>query len=247
MALKDRVVLVTGAGRGIGATTAKMFAEAGAQVVCADINVDFVDEVVEELKTADLKASAAQVDVAHKDQVATLVGQILKKYDRLDILINNAGITRDALAMKMSEEHWDSVVQVNLKGTWIPCQAVIRPMRKNRWGRIINTASIAARGNPGQANYSATKGAVISLTRTLALELATSGITVNCVAPGAIMTPMLEKVPEKTREVFINRIPVKRFGTPEDIASTHLFLCSEGAAYITGQVIPVDGGMSIGM
>jgi len=244
---KDRVVVITGAGRGIGAETARKFAKSGAVVICADIKVDPIDELVDEIKSAGGSASAARIDVAHKEQVATLIGQILKKYDRLDILINNAGITRDNLAMRISEEQWDMVVDVNLKGTWIPSQAVIRPMRKRRWGRIVNTASVAARGNPGQANYSATKGAVISLTRTLALELASSGINANCVAPGAIMTPMLEKVPEKSREKFVEHIPLGRFGTPEDIANVHMFLCSEAAAYITGQVIYVDGGMSIGM
>ncbi len=147
----------------------------------------------------------------------------------------------------MSEAAWDRVIAVNLKGTWIPSQAVIRPMRKRRWGRIVNTSSVAALGNPGQANYSASKGGVISLTKTLALELAKSGITVNAVAPGAIMTPMLEKLPEETRAEFIKQIPMGRFGTTEDIANAHLFLCSEAASYITGQVIFVDGGMSVGI
>ncbi len=246
MILTDKVALVTGAGGGIGAETARKFAAAGAYVVCADIAAEAVESVVEEIKTAGGKAGAALLDVAHKEQVATLVNQILKKYNRLDVLVNNAGITRDALAMRMSEEQWDMVIQVNLRGTFIPCQAVIRPMRKQRWGRIINTSSIAANGNAGQANYSASKGAVVSLTKTLAIELASSGITVNCVAPGAIWTPMLENVPEKIREQMLASIPAKRFGTPEDVAKAQLFLCSDSADYITGQVITVDGGMSIG-
>jgi len=149
--------------------------------------------------------------------------------------------------MKMKEEDWGLVMDVNLKGTFIPSQAVIRPMRKRRWGRIVNTSSIAALGNVGQANYAASKGGVISLTWTLALELARSGITVNCVAPGAIMTPMLEAVSEKAREAFLERIPLERFGTPDDVADAHLFFCSEAASYITGQVLFVDGGLSVGM
>jgi len=245
--LKDRVALVTGAGQGIGAETAKKLAKEGATVICVDLNEEANQQVVEAIKSSGGQAGAGRFDVSHKEEMATLVGQIVKKYDRLDILINNAGITRDALAMKMSEDNWDSVIRVNLRGTFIPCQAVIRPMRKKRWGRIVNTASVAALGNPGQANYSATKGGVISLTRTLALELATSGITVNCIAPGAIYTPMLENVAEKIREKMIDKIPMKRLGTPEDIANVHMFLCSEAASYMTGQVLTVDGGMSVGM
>lgn len=245
--LRDRVALITGAGRGIGAVTAKKLAEEGATVICSDIDLAAVEKTAGEIMSMGGHAEAAQVDVADKEAVNELVLRILKEHDRIDILINNAGITRDALAMRMSEEQWDIVTKVNLKGTWIPSQAVIRPMRKKRWGRIINTSSIAAHGNPGQANYSATKGAVISLTRTLALELASSGINVNCVAPGAIMTPMLEEVAEDIRYKFLERIPLARFGTPEDIANVHLFLCSRAADYITGQVISVDGGMSIGM
>lgn len=245
--LHDRVALITGAGRGIGSETARLFAQQGAKVVCADVRADWIEEVVEEIRQAGGDAVAESFDVADKRQVEEAVGRILQRYDRLDILINNAGITRDNLALRMSEEEWDLVVRVNLKGTWIPSQAVIRPMRKRRWGRIVNTSSIAALGNIGQANYSATKGAVISLTRTLALELAKSGITVNCIAPGAIMTPMFAAVPEDLKAKYLEKIPLGRFGDPSDVAHLHLFLCSEWASYITGQVIFVDGGLSVGM
>ena len=247
MELKDRVAIITGAGQGIGAATAKMMAAAGAMVICVDLKEELVEGVVEEIKESGGNAAAARVDVTIKGVFESLVSHILLKHDRIDILINNAGITSDALAIKMSEEVWDAVIKVNLRGTWIPSQAVIRPMRKRRWGRIINTASVAALGNVGQANYSASKGGVISLTKTLALELAKSGITVNAVAPGAIMTPMLETVAEDTRKLFLEHIPVGRFGTPENIANAHMFLCSDAASYITGQVIFVDGGMSVGI
>lgn len=247
MILKDKVALVTGAGRGIGAAIAGRFAREGATVVCIDIAGDAVREVTETIRSDGGRAEAAIVDVTDKDQFGELVDRVVKDLGRLDILINNAGITRDALAMKMKEEDWGLVMDVNLKGTFIPSQAVIRPMRKRRWGRIVNTSSIAALGNVGQANYAASKGGVISLTWTLALELARSGITVNCVAPGAIMTPMLEAVSEKAREAFLERIPLERFGTPDDVADAHLFFCSEAASYITGQVLFVDGGLSVGM
>ena len=247
MSLNDRVALITGAGQGIGAAIAHRFAREGAVVVCADIKLESVQATTESIRSAGGKAEAEVVDVADKAQVEALVSRVVAAHDRLDILINNAGITRDALAMRMKEEDWDLVMRVNLRGTFLPSQAVIRPMRKRRWGRIVNTSSIAALGNAGQANYSASKGGVISLTRTLALELASSGITVNCVAPGAITTPMLETVPEEIRAKFIERIPLGRFGTPDDVASAHLFFCSDLADYITGQVLFIDGGMSVGM
>ena len=245
--LKDKIALITGGGRGIGASIAERFAEAGATVVIADVALDPAEELAAKIRAEGRSAEAVKVDVTDKVCVGEVVSDIVRKYDRLDILINNAGITRDALGLKMKEEDWDAVIDVNLKGTWIPSQAVMRPMRKNRWGRIVNTASIAALGNIGQANYSASKGGIISLTRTLALELARSGITVNCVAPGAILTPMLEEVPEEMRSQYLERIPVRRFGTPDDVAGLHLFLCSEAAAYITGQTIFIDGGLSVGM
>lgn len=247
MLLEGKVALITGSGRGIGAEIARLFAQHGAKVVCGDIKREWAEEIVEEIVKAGGEAVAEAFDVADRSQVEAVVDRIVKKYDRLDILINNAGITRDNLAIKMSEEDWDLVIRVNLRGTWIPSQAVIRPMRRRRWGRIVNTSSVAALGNIGQANYSATKGGVISLTRTLALELAKSGITVNCVAPGAIMTPMFAAVPEELRAKYLEKIPVGRFGEPRDVAFVHLFLCSDWASYITGQVIFVDGGLSVGM
>ncbi len=244
---QDKVAIITGAGRGIGAAIAKRFASAGAIVICSDIKKEWIDETVEEIKKTGGCAEPLAFDVSDKPQVDAAIEQVLKSYDRIDMLINNAGITRDNLSIRMSEEEWDIVIRVNLRGTWLPSQAVIKPMRKRRWGRIVNTSSVAALGNIGQANYSASKGGVISLTRTLALELAKSGITVNCVAPGAIMTPMFEAVPDELRTKYLERIPMGRFGTPDDVANVHLFLCSEAASYITGQVIFVDGGLSVGL
>jgi len=247
MNLQDRVAIITGAGRGIGESIAHRFAQEGAIVVCSDIDAESVEALAKTIQANGGQAFPFAGDVSDKVQVDQMVEAVLAQYDRIDILINNAGITRDNLAMRMKESEWDSVVKVNLRGTWLPSQAVIRPMRKRKWGRIVNTASIAALGNIGQANYSATKGAVISLTRTLALELATSGITVNCVAPGAIMTKMFAAVSDEVKDKILERIPVKRFGTPDDVASAHLFFCSNLADYITGQTLFVDGGLSVGM
>jgi len=245
--LNDKVAIVTGAGRGIGASIAKCFAAEGAIVICADIRKEGIEEVADDVLKSGGKAEALAFDVADKPQVDKAIERILRTYDRIDILINNAGVTRDNLSLRMSEDEWDLVIRVNLRGTWLPSQAVIRPMRKRRWGRIVNTSSVAALGNIGQANYATSKGGVISLTRTLALELAKSGVTVNCVAPGAIMTPMFEAVSDELRAKYLERIPLGRFGAPEDVANAHLFLCSEAASYITGQVIFVDGGLSVGM
>ncbi|MBM3327126.1 MAG: 3-oxoacyl-[acyl-carrier-protein] reductase [Calditrichaeota bacterium] len=245
--LNDKVAIVTGAGRGIGASIAKCFAAEGAIVICADIKKEGIEEVADDVLKSGGKAEALAFDVADKPQVDKAIERILRTYDRIDILINNAGVTRDNLSLRMSEDEWDLVIRVNLRGTWLPSQAVIRPMRKRRWGRIVNTSSVAALGNIGQANYATSKGGVISLTRTLALELAKSGVTVNCVAPGAIMTPMFEAVSDELRAKYLERIPLGRFGAPEDVANAHLFLCSEAASYITGQVIFVDGGLSVGM
>jgi len=247
MLLQDRVAIITGAGRGIGEQIAKRFAGEGATVICSDIDADSIQAVVDGIASTGGKARAMRGDISEKGDVDALVDNVLKEFDRIDILINNAGITRDNLAIRMKEQEWDLVVKVNMRGTWLPSQAVIRPMRKRRWGRIVNTASVAALGNVGQANYSATKGAVISLTKTLALELASSGITVNCVAPGAIMTHMFAAVPEDQRAKYLERIPLGRFGLPDDVADAHLFFCSEMASYITGQTLFVDGGISVGM
>jgi 3-oxoacyl-[acyl-carrier protein] reductase len=247
MRLKDKVALITGAGSGIGAAVAKRFAREGALVVVADVVPKGGQEVVNEIAAGGEKAIFTQADVRKADEVSGMIDHVVKEFGRLDILINNAGVTRDNLCARMSEDEWDFVVAVNLKGSFLCAQAAYRPMRKQKYGRIVNTSSVVSRGNMGQVNYSASKAGVIGLTRTLALEYARSNITVNCIAPGFIDTPMAAAMTDKVKELALERIPLNRMGMPEEVANLHLFLASEEAAYITGQVIFLDGGASIGI
>lgn len=247
MRLKEKVALVTGGGSGIGAAVARRFAEEGAFVAIGDVNPEGAKEVVQEIKKRGGTAVLSPVDVRKRDEVNGMVDQVVQEFGRLDILINNAGVTRDNLSARMSEEEWDFVVDVNLKGTFLCSQAAYRPMRKQRYGKIVNTASVVVRGNMGQVNYCSSKAGVIGLTRTLALEYARANINVNCIAPGFIDTPMSAAMPEKTKELAMERISLKRMGMPEEVAALHLFLASDEANYITGQVIFIDGGASIGV
>jgi 3-oxoacyl-[acyl-carrier protein] reductase len=247
MRLKDKVALITGGGSGIGAAAAKRFAHEGALVAIADVVPQGAQEVINEITKNGGKAIFTQVDVRKADEVSAMVEHVVTELGRLDILINNAGVTRDNLCARMSEEEWDFVLAVNLKGTFLCAQAAYRPMRKQKYGRIVNTASVVVRGNMGQINYSASKAGVIGLTRTLALEYARSNITVNCIAPGFIATPMSAAMNDKVKELALERVPLNRMGTPEEVANLHLFLASEEAGYLTGQVIFLDGGVSIGI
>jgi 3-oxoacyl-[acyl-carrier protein] reductase len=247
MRVRDKVALITGGGSGIGAAVAKRFAHEGALVAIADVAPQGAQEVINEITAGGGKAIFAQVDVRKADEVSGMIDHVAKEFGRLDILINNAGVTRDNLCARMSEEEWDFVLAVNLKGTFLCAQAAYRPMRKQKYGRIVNTASVVARGNMGQVNYSASKAGVIGLTRTLALEYARSHITVNCIAPGFIDTPMAAAMTDTVKELALERIPLRRMGTPEEVANLHLFLASEEAGYLTGQVIFLDGGASIGI
>lgn len=247
MRLKDRVALITGGGSGIGEATAHLFAQEGAQVALCDINEENVRKVASAVADKGGKSRHYLANVSVKAQVDDLVSSVLKDFGRLDILINNAGINRDAILKRMSEEQWDQVLNINLKGTFLCAKAASAPMMEQRYGRINNTSSIGALGNVGQANYSASKAGIIGLTKTLALELARFSINVNCVAPGPTITPMTAALPKDLAERFREQIPLKRFADPREIANVHLFLASDEASYITGQVIFVDGGVSVGI
>ena len=247
MRLEEKVALVTGGASGIGAAVAKRFAEEGALIAIGDVNPQGAEEVAGQIRKRGGKAVFYQLDVRKRDEVNNTIDQVVQEFGRLDILINNAGVTRDNLAARMSEEEWSFVMDVNLKGTFWCSQAAYRPMRKQRYGKIVNTASVVVKGNMGQANYTSSKAGVIGLTRTLALEYARSNINVNCIAPGFIDTPMSADVSQKARELALERIPLKRTGAPEEVADLHLFLSSDEANYITGQVIFIDGGASIGI
>ncbi len=251
---KDKVVLISGAARGIGAATARRFAAEGAKIAASDINEEALTALISEIQGQGVEAISIVGDVSRQESSDAAVAQTLARFSRLDILINNAGITRDGLSVsikegqvrRLSPEFWEKVLAVNLTGTFYLCVAAALPMIEKQSGRIINTSSVGALGNFGQANYSASKAGVIGLTKTLALEFARHGITVNAVAPGAVKTPMTAAIPEKIAAAMVKRIPLRRFAEPEEIASIHSFLASADAAYITGQVIWADGGLTVG-
>jgi 3-oxoacyl-[acyl-carrier protein] reductase len=242
--LKGKVALITGAAQGIGKSVALLLARNGADIVVSDINLEKAEETAKEIESMGPKAIAVKVDVANFTDVERMVGAILDKFGKIDILVNNAGITRDKLILRMTEEDWDAVLDVNLKGTFNCTKAVIRHMAKQRTGKIVSIASVVGEmGNAGQANYSASKAGVIGLTKTIAREFAQRRINVNAVAPGYIETPMTEVLPEKVKEELKRLIPMERLGKPEDVAEAVLFLVSEESNYITGQVLNVNGGI----
>jgi 3-oxoacyl-[acyl-carrier protein] reductase len=242
--LTGRVALVTGAAQGIGKAVALLLARNGADMVVSDINLEKAEETANEINLIGRKALAVKVDVANWNDVERMVEVILEKFAKIDILVNNAGITRDKLILRMTEEDWDAVLNVNLKGTFHCTKAVVRHMAKQRSGKIVNIASVVGEmGNAGQANYSASKAGVIGLTKTIAREFAQRGININAIAPGYIETPMTEALPEKAKEELKKLIPMERLGKPEDVAEGVLFLVSEESNYITGQVLNVNGGI----
>jgi 3-oxoacyl-[acyl-carrier protein] reductase len=243
--MSDRkVAIVTGGGQGIGRAITLDFAEAGIDVVVADINLETAETAAAEAAAAGSAPLAFELNVADARNVEALVEKVSEKYGRIDYLINNAGITRDALMMRMGDDAWQAVIDVNLTGTYLCSKAVIRVMMKQRDGRIVNISSVVgAMGNAGQTNYAASKAGVVGFTKSLAREVAARGITVNAVAPGFIQTAMTDALPGKAREELVNLIPSGRLGTPEDVAAAVRFLISEDASYITGQVVHVNGGM----
>lgn len=246
MNFNDKTALVTGSGSGIGRAIAVLLAQAGANVVINDVTQTDVDGSVQEIKTLGRRAFPVVADVSVQTEVRRMFEQATAEFGTIDILVNNAGITSDGFLMKMAEAQWDRVLDVNLKGVFNCCQVCARLMSEHRYGKIVNIASASAQmGNVGQVNYAASKGGVISVTKTLAKELAQFNINVNCVAPGFIETPMTEKVPDKVKDQLIGQIPLRRAGTPEDVAQAVCFLASDQAAYITGQVLSCNGGMVV--
>ncbi len=245
MRLSGKVALVTGSARGIGRAIAEAFCAEGATVVVSDVGSDAgARETLAALAAAGGKGMVEMLDVSDPAQVDAGVKRILDAQGRIDILVNNAGITRDNLLMRMSEEEFDAVLRVNLKGTWLMTKAVTRQMMKQRYGRVINLSSVVGMmGNAGQSNYAAAKAGIVGFTKSMARELAPRNITVNAIAPGFIRTAMTAALPEAVQKGFLAQIPLGRFAEPQEVADLALFLASDAASYITGQVIGINGGM----
>ncbi len=251
MIFTNKTVIVTGSGRGIGKAIAIEFAQLGANIVISDINAEMCEETAKELnsgilESTDNSAIAIAADVTDSNAVETLIKGAVEEFGSLDVVVNNAGITRDTLLVRMSEDDWDAVIRINLRGAFLVTRAAAKVMMKQRSGRIVNIASVVGMlGNAGQANYSASKAGLIGLTKSAARELAPRGITVNAVAPGYINTEMTEAMTEQATEAFLKTVPLRRKGEPADVAAAVLFLASESAGYITGQTLSVCGGINM--
>jgi 3-oxoacyl-[acyl-carrier protein] reductase len=242
--LSNKVALVTGSGRGIGQAIALRLAEAGAAVVVNDISEITANNTVEQIKAMNRQSMAVLADVSSSVDVSKMIDTVKNTYGKIDILVNNAGITRDQLLLKMTDEDWDKVINIDLKSVFLCTRSVIRDMMRQRWGRIINISSVVGiAGNPGQANYASAKAGIIGFTKTIAKEIASRNITVNAIAPGFINSEMTQKLDDKQKTELKAHIPAGYLGSPKDVAEAVAFFASEEARYITGQVLNVDGGM----
>jgi 3-oxoacyl-[acyl-carrier protein] reductase len=245
MNLKGRVALVTGAGRGIGKAIGLRLAGAGAAVAVNDLKLEYTTQAIEEITALGVPALAVPADVSSSAEVNAMVEAVIAKFGRLDILVNNAGIASDQILMRLTDEQWDRVINIDLKSVFLCSRAAVRHMLKAKWGRIISLASVVGLvGNYGQSNYAAAKAGITGFTRSLAREVGTRSITVNALAPGFIETDMTKQLPEKQRQELYNRIPMGYLGSAEDVAAACAFLASEDARYITGHVLTIDGGMT---
>lgn len=243
----SKVALVTGSGRGIGAATALKLARDGFDVVVNDLSRENADSVADQIRGIGRKAHAGAQDVSNYEQARQLVSESIAALGRIDVLVNNAGITRDAMLHKMTEAQWDEVIRVNLKGPFNMAQACAAAMVPRKSGRIINISSVSWLGNIGQTNYAASKAGVVGMTKTMALELARFGVTVNAIAPGFVESALTQAMPPEIVQKIVGKIPLGRIGQPEDIAGLVAFLASDQAAYLTGQVIHMDGGITVGV
>ena len=242
--LSKKIAVITGASRGIGKAMAETYAQADAHVICVSRNEDALNGVADLIRSNGGSASVAACNVSELENFQKLIKDTADNYGSVDILVNNAGITRDTLIMRMSEDDWDTVIDINLKGAFNGIKAVTRTMMKQKSGRIINISSVVGlTGNAGQVNYAASKAGLIGLTKSAAKEIGSRGITVNCIAPGYIATDMTDQLDDQAKDLLISQIPLGRIGSPDDIAATALFLASDEAGYITGQTFTVDGGM----
>lgn len=244
MVFKGQVALITGGARGIGKAIAVSLAKRGANLAIADISSESARETAGEISALGVKALPVTLDVSKSAEVSRAIEDIVKEFGRLDVLVNNAGITKDGLILRMKEEDWDAVIGINLKGVFLCSKEAVKVMVKQRYGRIVNIASVVAfMGNPGQANYSASKAGIVGLTKTIAKEYASRGITANAVAPGFISTAMTDALAENVRQEMLKSIPIGKFGSVDDVANAVVFLSSPKTGYITGQVVHVNGGM----
>ena len=241
--LEGKVALVTGAAGSIGSAIAQRFVEEGARVACTDVAVDGAEQVAGALRSAGAEAVAVEHDVSSRPSWEAAIARTLEAFGGLDIVVNNAGITRDRTLLKMTDEEWEAVIGVHLRGTYLGCQHALGAMKDRGWGRIVNISSIAAWGSVGQTNYSAAKAGIVGMTRTVALEAARYGVLVNAIVPGGVDTPMLRAIPEELFERSREAVPLKRFAEPREIAAVAAFLASDDASYVTGQAIHVNGGL----